>query len=412
MKPGIINFNKKFLLILPVLICVLALSCKEELPGPLTNDSAAPPPVSNAQVENLPGAALISYSLPADPNLLYVKGEYEIGGEKKEARASYFKNSIKVEGFGDTDEHQVVLYAVSRSEKASTPITVTIHPLAPSIIGVLNSLNVVEAFGGIHVQFQNPDEGNIVIAILLRDSAGNWQNIDNYYTSQDSGEFSTRGLQPVPQTFGIFVRDRWNNHTDTVVKVLTPIYEEELDKSNFADIRSKFPVPQMPPLPASGQPMQEAVDYSSKYPEKNLWDNNTGKMFHTKQNYDQPIWVPIDLGVKAKLSRFKIWQRPQGYSFNHGNPHKWEIWGTNDPTDPNSWVLLGKYTMIKPSGLPVGINTNEDLEAATDGQDYDFPIGIPAVRYLGWKNIDCWSAIGGQTGFMHLEELTLWGQIQ
>ncbi|MCH5687695.1 hypothetical protein LWM68_27570 [Niabella sp. W65] len=148
--------------------------------------------------------------------------------------------------------------------------------------------------------------------------------------------------------------------------------------------------------------MIEAVDYNSTYVLKNLFDGNTGSMFHTKQNVDQPIWIPIDLGVKANISRYKIWQRNGGFAWGHGNPHEWEIWGTNNPSDINSWVLLDRQVMIKPSGLPNGSNSNEDIEVANSGQEYEFKEGLPSVRYIAWKNIDCWDAIGGSTGFFHL----------
>jgi hypothetical protein len=47
---------------------------------------------------------------------------------------------------------------------------------------------------------------------------------------------------------------------------------------------------------------------------------------------------------------------------------------------------------------------------ATDGQEYEFPGGIPAVRYIAWKNIDSWGSIGNFTGHMHLMEIAFWGQ--
>jgi hypothetical protein len=66
--------------------------------------------------------------------------------------------------------------------------------------------------------------------------------------------------------------------------------------------------------------------------------------------------------------------------------------------------------MIKPSGWDVGLNSNEDIQVGTDGQEFEFPNGVPPVRYIGWKNIDSWGSIDGYTGFFHLFELSLWGQ--
>ena len=393
-------------------------------------DKSAPEAISNPQVENLPGAAKITYTLPGNSNLLYVKAEWQMKGVTVDTKTSFYQNSVMLEGFGDTLEHEVTLYAVSNCEVASSPVTVTVKPLRGPIWYVYNSLVVIPTFGGINVAYQNPFKANIVIDVLVKDSLGYWQHVDFHYSSQQQNNFNIRGFQQNPPgqpqltyIFGLYVKDRWDNHTDTfitappVAQPIAPIYEELLDKTKFKDIRStNYPVPQTQPLPASGLPMVNAVDYSSSYPEKNFFDGSVSSMFHTKQNYDQPVWVPIDLdqtGVsKFKFSRFKIWQRPGTYIFNHGNPHKWEIWGTNTPTVVSSWVKLGEWTMIKPSGFPLGVVSNEDNDVAVNGQEYDFPAGIPAVRYIGWKNIDCWSAIDGATGFFHLMEITLWGQKQ
>lgn len=405
---------KKINMLLWVLILIgIGFHCQKDQNAPIDKAGAAPGAVKNPIVKNLPGGAEITYTLPSDENLLYVKAEYEVNGVKKDAKASFFKKSLVIDGYGDTLEHKVTLYAVSRGEVKSTPVEVTIRPLTPSLIKVRKSLLTETSFGGFTVKFKNEDLASVVIVAMLWDSTQlEWKQIDADYTSMGEGVFKVRGLESRMQSFGVFVKDRWGNLSDTLKFGLVPIYEIQLDHSKFADIRKKYPIPQISPLPTSGKPMAEAIDYSGSYPMKNLYDGNTSSMFHTKQNLDQPIWIPIDLGVEARLSRYKLWQRTGSFYYSHGNPHEWEIWGTNTPQDVNSWVRLDHEVMIKPSGLPVGQNSNEDITVADAGQEYDFPENTPAVRYIAWKNVDCWGAIQGQTGFFHLFELSFWGQIQ
>src|SRR5690606_10232766 len=118
-------------------------------------------------------------------------------------------------------------------------------------------------------------------------------------------------------------------------------------------------------------------------------------------------------GQKVKFSRYKVYQRNSNgtYIYNHGNPHEWQLWGTNTPTDVNSWVMLDHRIMIKPSGLPLGQYTNDDLEAVNSGHEYEVSIDAPAVRYLAWKHIDNWAAIEGTSGHLHIAELEFWGQV-
>ena len=405
----------KPLLLLNLLLMLLVVGCKQDRIEPLSGAGTTPGPIKNAQVQNTPGGAQISFVLPDATNLLYVKAEYDLLGTKMEARTSFYKNNLQVEGYGDTAEHSVTLYAVSRSEKVSEPVKVTIKPLTPPVISIRRSLEVSETFGGILVKFKNPADANVVIKVLLEDAVKKeWVNINSFYTSLDSGKFFTRGLRPVLQKFGIYVKDKFGNFSDTLIALKTPVYEEQLDKTKWADMRKKnYPIPQVFPLPLSLVALGEPTDYSSSYPVKNLWDGNTTTMFHTKEKFDLPFWLPIDLGVKAVLSRYKLWQRPGTYAFDHGNPHKWEIWGTNDITKANSWVKLVDQTMVKPSGRGQGEALTEDDNAAiNDGQDFDFPLGIPAVRYIAWKHIDSWGSIDGATGHLHMMELTIWGQKQ
>ncbi|HET9571684.1 MAG TPA: DUF5000 domain-containing lipoprotein [Bacteroidales bacterium] len=403
--------NFKSYLMLGMLLFSIS-ACNQDILGPIPNDGSVPGPISNPVVQNLPGAAMITYNLPSDASLLYVKAEYMFKGAKVNVISSYYKKSILLEGFADTTALDVTLYAVSRGEKASTPVTIQIKPLESPLVNIMKTLQVKESFGGFIVKIKNPNRSNVVLGVLRKDTLTNeWVQIDAYYTSLDSVTFSTRGLDSINQEFGFFAKDRWDNKTDTLSMEIKPIYEVRLDGTKFVDIRKKFPIPQIAPLPASGKPMAEMVDYNSSYVWKNAFDGNTTSMFHTKQNYDQPTWLPIDLGKMTRLSRYKIWQRTGSFIFNHGNPHQWEIWGTNTPADVKSWVLLTADMSIKPSGSPLGVNTPDDVDASTNGQEFMMPEGVGAYRYIAWKNIDSWASIEAGTGFFHVYELGFWGQI-
>lgn len=398
-------------------------NCTEEKSGPIDDDGSVPKPISNPSVENVAGGAIISYELPKDPNLLYVKAVYERNGKMIETKSSYFKNYIMVEGLGDTDEHTVTLYAVSRSEKSSEPKTVKITPLTPCTTTILESLKIRESFGGMKVGFENVTStsqlpNNVVIQVMVWDEKDSeWKEVDAFYTGLSQGVFSVRGLKSEKKKFGFFVKDTWGNKSVMLEKELTPIYEEELNVAKITYQKDKFPIPQIPPLTKTGTPIVTPGNSSSNKFE-NLFDGvigNTG-MFHTSERQPMPAWIPMDLGVTVKLSRYKIWQRMHDnnstYFYSHGNPHEWELWGTNDPKDVNSWVRLDHRIMVKPSGLPLGQVNNDDVEAARAGHEYELDLDVPAVRYLAWKHIDNWASIGGTTGFLHMSEMKFWGQIQ
>ncbi|WP_262247892.1 DUF4959 domain-containing protein [Parapedobacter soli] len=399
-------------------IAVVASSCEEEILTSPYEDSGAPKPITNATVENIAGGAVISYTLPDDPNLLYVKAEYERHGEIVASKSSFYKKSVRVEGLGDTNPREIKLYAVSRGEKESEPTMVTINPLPPSIFDVMESLVIKESFGGMNVQFLNPESTgetpyNIVIGVVAFDEElKEWRDVDAHYTGLASGAFSVRGLEAVKRQFGFFVKDTWDNVTDTVAMELTPIYEEELGAPSYA--RAKFPVPQTTPLPIDGSPIAEPGNLGS-WPFDRLFDGVIGNNgFHSNEKNPLPAWFAMDFGEKVRLSRYKVWQRMhdnnETYFYSHGNPHEWEIWATNDPNDVNSWVLLDHRVMVKPSGLPIGLVSNDDVETARNGHEYELPIETAAYRYIAWKHIDNWASIQGSLGFLHMSELKFWGQ--
>src|SRR4051794_25474436 len=94
-----------YLFLLAIASCTL--SCKEdvEFREPSVDDGSVPEVVSNINVENLAGKARITYKLPNDKKLLYVKAIYKLAnGSDFEAKSSYYKDTLVVEGFADTEE--------------------------------------------------------------------------------------------------------------------------------------------------------------------------------------------------------------------------------------------------------------------------------------------------------------------
>jgi len=392
----------KYIYIAFLAIALIASSCEEDKHGPLNGDAPAPGPVRDVQVKNISGAAEISYKIPDDEGLSYVKAVYEVNGKTREAKSSFHNTKLLVEGFGEAKEYEVTLYAVSKSEKESVPVRIKVNPLTPPIIDVRTSLEVIPTFGGINVSFENLNNGNITIQVLRKDAGGDWVVLDNYYTKNTRGNFSVRGQEVQEITFGVFVKDRWNNYSDTLTANYTPIFEEEIPKIGFRDFR--FP--------------SEPKEFSSGWVLSRMWDNNiTGNGYHTPQNIPQPFNVTFDMGASAKLSRYKIWQR-QGaaWIYGHGNPHTWELWGNNSSSPLtvsegfDGWVLLGTYQMVKPSGGAPGNNSAEDLAVSVEGHEYDIDPTAPPVRYLRWRHIDNWGAIGGEIGFLHIAEISVYGK--
>ena len=386
------------------LMMLLWLGCKrKDILLQDTGDGAAPQVVTNIKVDNLPGAAKLTYTLPKDPNLLYVKALYELqNGEIAEAKSSLYIDTLLVSGFGDSAVHKVTLYSVGKNGKMSEPTEIEVKPHTPPVFSVFETVTLDATFSGAVMTFKNASEASMAF-VLLCDSSGNgdWVTADTYYTDSKEGHFATRGYDSVDTKFAIYARDRWGNRSDTITKVLKPLYEEQIDKSKFAELR--YEGDNWEGHTWSGLPLREM---------KFIWNgqwNNSNDCFHTKTSrQEMPQWFSFDLGDKYTLSRFKFYHRagPDG-RYVGGDPEIFEIWGSNDPVDDgtfDSWTLLGTFHSVKPSGA--GPVTAEDNQfAAIDGEDFDFPPGTPPMRYLRWKTTKTW----GGFKYMYISELTFWG---
>jgi hypothetical protein len=390
-----ILLNKSLLLITTLLLIISA--CKEEKIEPLLHSgSGIPLQVSNLQVQNLHGGATVTYTVPADPNLLYVEADWVYKGVNRNSKSSYYADTLYLEGFGDTTSCEVKIYSVSKEETKSAAQTVTIKPLTSAVQEVFKTLTVKPDFGGINTGFVNDTRSDVVITVLTNDSTGKLTQADAFYTSLQRDSFSTRGFSPSSREFGIFVKDRWNNYSDTLFTTQTPLFELLLNKAQFKLVN---------PYPGD----INGNIYSASYPVSKIWDNSTGTILVTANNAVLPESFMFDLGVTAKLSRMKYYQRQStAFYFASGSPMVFDIYGSNDPASDgswDSWTLLNHCVSAKPSGLPLGTVTNDDIAYALAGEDFNFPLAVVGYRYLRFKILQTY----GNSGSVTFSEITLWG---
>lgn len=390
--------NKYSLLL--ILITASLMGCMKTMePEPLNGSGSAPDPVTNISVENLPGGARITYTVPSNPDFSYVEAVFSRKGNQQiKTISSLFNNFVELEGFADTNEHEVKLYSVSRSEKRSAPVTVKFTPSTPPIETVYNTIQVREDFGGVNIQFLNEGEKEYVLYTLVKDSTGNWTRYDRLYSKAATRNYSLRGFEPEPTDFAFYLTDKWQNSSDTLFTNITPIYEELIEK-NW----------KLYPLPGDNY----APHYTNRDITK-IWDDNIttnlGYFIGLLPGQPLPHWFTIDLTKPYKFSRMKVLQYYlTNYAYNLGNPRVFEIWGSNDPPQDgswNNWTMLVHCESIKPSGSGPAIKTAEDEAYAAAGEDYDFPGGLEAYRYIRFKTIETW----GNAMNLLLFEITLWGQ--
>ena len=366
----------------------------------------APKQVYDVRVIPKNGGADIVYKIPKDPNLSYVKAVYETSvGKTWEVKSSYYTDTLKVEGFGDTNDYEVKLYSVGKNERESEPLIVAVKPLIPAIQSVYGTLAIAATFGGINIKLQNPERADLAVVVMV-DSLdnGHFEELTTYYTAADKISFSLRGMNTKAKNFSVKLRDRWNNQTEQQLTTLTPLFEKELDKSKWRAVE----------LPGDN------FQYVENYPLRKIFDGGFGYccLFATDR-FLLPHTITLDLGSPVVLSRMKTWLHPEG-AYQSSHPKDFEVWGatTINPdgdyidvtskTYRDNWVKLASFSSFKPSGP--GEITPEDRDYALNrGEDFEYEPGIPEVRYIRIKTLNTWGIPSGSTQVV-IQELSIWGQ--
>lgn len=391
-------------------ILYIHISCSKPIDynQPVSNDKTKPGVVTNIKVANFKGGAYITYDLPKDGNVLYVKAEYTIdtkSGKTRQTKSSYYSDSITVEGFSEKKDYEVTLTAVSRSNIASDIVKTQVSPDTPVYRLVAKTIRMQADFGGPNVQTTNPNKKTVGVILLYKpEGAEKYSIYEQKFSDLETTNFSTRGLDTLPKKFAVYITDQWGNNSDTLYQTISPLYETQLDKSRFF---------------TNELPSDTKIGFGWVLP--NLWDGRTdGSGWHTVQeNVRLPIVCTFGLGVFVKLSRFILYGRA-GYEYGHGNPKVFSLWGSakEAPTDAflpvsaaegailGDWVNLGNYTWPPPpSGALPTAPTEADRAVFNRGLELTVPFTSPKVRFLRLAVAESWSG----ASFAHAMEITLYG---
>jgi hypothetical protein len=391
------NYNKKKMkYIILFFITIFFMSCGDNDQLFHKGSSEVPDNVKEVQLTPIPGGVKINYSLPETKDLLYVKAEY-VKSDKSigNVKSSLYGDTIVIKGFGDTLTKTIRLSTMTRSRVESESKEFQFNPLTPPVKVIRTTTKTLPDFGGIYFNCINKDKENLSIIFMVKDSNDIYVEEKVIYTSSDTIAYSLRGLDSVETDFKIKIRDRWDNYSDDLLVTLTPLPEAELDRTLWQQLTT----PGETDLSAYDGSFRKLVDFVT---------NDRGNYAHTTGGH-MGMYFSWDMGVKAKLSRFKTWQRA-AWEWKHHGPKRFEIWGANNPNPDGSfdgWTKLIDGESKKPSGLPLGKTSDEDMAYAAAGEEFAFPIDAEPVRYLRFVMLESWS--GGSN--FHQGEMTAFGQI-
>lgn len=348
---------KKVNYFLAGMMLIFAVSCVSPEEWSDKYGDIIPGPVSNVQVENLNGGARITYTLPAVKDLMGAKVAYSLtqDGEIMERWSSAEKDTILLEGYGDTNERTVTIYAVHKSGNVSVGVPVNIKPLTPPIFIMRETMKTMATFGGIQITWDNPQRKDMGIALYVEDSITHEMMLfDKYFSNAIYGKTAFRPFKPEEQNFRIEMFDRWQNYSQALDTIITPFEEivissrdergiplwttfdsrridDDLSQWSFlyrCDIHEDV-------LSGYGVDLDRAID----------WPNTSGGVWYPADWYPFSWYVPgtdvvtmplpmyytFDMGKKATYSRFRFLPFQRSPLYSACIPSEFDVWGCNDP---------------------------------------------------------------------------------
>ena len=413
-----------FILISALSLCLF--SCKEEFIGQYAVEFTPPGAVSNVTFDSLAGAVRLTYTLPTDKDLLYVKSVYYLdNGTKTEAAASASTNQLLIDGYGNNDSlRTVTLTAVDMNQIVSPAIVVKVKPMKSPIYDIMSSLVAGRDFGGIYLKWTNPLKSKIIVMVTTPDAAGHPVVTigGKFYSSYEKAVVNVRGYDSIPRKFFIQVLDRWGNKSKKDSLTVTPIFERMIPKTYH--------------VKWNGDPTIPYQEYGSGNAITMLWDNKYGSTssancYSTRPGGGLCTSLTYDLNSQANNTTGKGWINPSrlkmfarsGANFNYKVWGEYiRVWGSTSPNvstanteGPDAWILLGTdqagYHITPPSGKSGLLATADDIYYAEElGYDVIFPPGMPPIRYVRIETISKWD--GGNPTTHNIGEITWYGNIQ
>ena len=359
-------------------------------PGPLTEYSITP----------INGGATISYTIPNDPDIMYVMAEYERNGRSFTEKSSVHKNSLTIDGFHKQNSVNATLYKVNKFEQRSEPLTVEFEPLESLISIAQNSLEMITGFGGIIASWDNPRATELGVRLMVEDEEEGNQLVtkDMYFSAVEDDLHPFRGFEAVETKFALAFEDKWGNISDTITFITTPFFETMVPKP-YADFRSSVPY-------------DNTSDYATTRPLSVLWDNivNTSSHGWLTKSGNSGLSITFDMKQVAKLSRIVIHGYTVNAPYSQANITKFELWGTDkfdyskitdkpywldewsvrlgalhgvdvttqlpERTFKDDWVFLGEHEILRHT------DSEAILDQARNGTEYTMPLDAAPVRYV------------------------------
>jgi hypothetical protein len=390
----------KKLLFLTILIFAIN-SCSKQDDG----DTTPPSVLTVDSVTPTNGGGIISYTLPNDDDILYVRAEYTNSNGVDVSRASSsYNNSIEIDGLNQTTALTITLYVVDENYNQSAPIYVELVPLESFIYLVQESIEVNTDLGGFRINWENVQSKTVYVFVHINN--GTEEEIRILSSNNSSESIAVRGLPSEEITISTRIEDFDENSTTLEEKgTLTPLFEQVIDKSTWTLVASQS-VDGNAWEGASVNFWDDVIDTTNNNSDNSyfmIWrDLNGGSL-------NWPLDLVIDLNKNVKVTRFTVWQRAYWYNgpsdipyyYQEENMKSFTMYASNDA---QVWEELGQFDIGDPRDSEGNIPQSA-LDSAANGHEFELDEVSESFRYLKFTVTSNY----GSEAYVNGSEITMYG---
>jgi len=383
-------------------ILLITVSCQDTESGDVT----APGKLIVETITPTNGGGIISYTLPDDSDILFVRAEYtNTLGEDVFRVSSVHNNEVEISGLNQTTPIEVNLFVVDNNDNKSEPTTAEFVPLESFIYLVQESIEFSADLGGVRVYWENIESKTVYVYVHIQN--GEDEEIRILSSNSPLENRFIRGLEATELTFLTKVADFDGNVTDLEEKgVYSPLFEEVIDKSTWSLVSNQS---------INGNAWEGST--------VNFWDDivdttqtdsdNSYFIIWRDQNggtLNWPLDIVVNLNKNVKINRLKVWQRAfwyngpsptTAYYYQEENMKSFDLFASNNGQE---WTLLGQYDIGNPMDADGNI-PSDAMESAANGHDFELDGVSESFNYL---KISITSNYGSDT-YCHGSEITLYG---
>ncbi len=356
------------------------------------------------------GGAKITYTLPDDNDVLFVKARYtnSLGNEVFKV-SSIYNDTIELDGFRDTTSHLVELFVVDKNNNHSEATETSFEPLISYIYLVQQSIVITPDLGGVKIEWDNVSSKTVHVYIQLQNETYEDSIIFSSYLSHYT--VFLRGLDSVNYNFYAKVEDFPGNKTSQeFISTVKPKFEQKIKKDTWTLI-SNLSVDGNAYEGTTENFWDDVID-TPESPDDNSYfmmsrDNNGGAL-----NY--PMDLVIDFNKSVVVNRFVVWQRAfdfenrtadniskDYYYYKSENMRMFDIFFSNDFV---AWTKAGSFDIGDPKDLDGNVPA-EAIQEGIEGHMFMLESTTEPVRYMKFSVTSNY----GSEIYINSSEISLYG---